>query len=150
MRILLTNITLASQTGTEIVIRDLALGLLAKGHTPVVYTPNPGIVAEQIKRGGVRVVQDLAAISHAPDIIHGHHLVETVSALLQFPAAPGIFVCHDRLIWHDAPPPIEQVRKFVAVDRNCLERLTLEAGIPADRTRLIFNAVDTSRFLPRE
>ncbi len=130
MRILLTNITLASQSGTEIVTRDLALGLKAKGHDPTVFTPNPGVVSDQIERSGVEVVRRLEDVVEAPDIIHGHHLVETASALLHFPQTPAIFVCHDRLIWHDFPPVFEQVRRFVAVDKNCLERLRFEAGIP--------------------
>ena len=35
MRILLTNITLASRSGTEVNVRDFALGLLRRGHRPV-------------------------------------------------------------------------------------------------------------------
>ena len=149
MRILLTNITLASQTGTEIVTRDLALGLKARGHAPLVFTPNPGIVSKQMERGRVQVFERLEDIGDVPDIIHGHHLVETVSAMLHFPRTPAIFVCHDRLIWHDFPPVFEQARRFVAVDRNCLERLRFEAGVAQDKISLIFNAVDTSRFVPR-
>jgi hypothetical protein len=35
------------------------------------------------------------------------------------------------------------------VDDNCRERLVYEAGIPEDRVRVMLNAVDLNRFLPR-
>ena len=37
LTILIANATLASRTGTETYLRDLALGLLRKGHSPIVY-----------------------------------------------------------------------------------------------------------------
>ena len=150
MRILLTNITLAGRTGTEIVTRDLALGLAALGHDPVVFSPKLGPIAEEIAQGGVRVVDRLEDVLDAPDVIHGHHMVETTLATLRFPATPAIFVCHDRLIWHDMAPRSQQIRRYVAVDLNCMERLRYECGIPADLIRLIHNAVDTKRFCSRK
>ncbi|HYO83619.1 MAG TPA: glycosyltransferase [Bryobacteraceae bacterium] len=146
MKILLTNITLASRTGTEIVTRDLALGLAAAGHTPAVFCPKDGPVAQEIRNGGVPVLTELSEMTDVPDVIHGHHHVETTAALLHFPDTPAIFVCHDRFSWHDVPPPSEQIRRYVAVDLNCLERLTAESGIPVEKTRVIHNAVDIRRF----
>lgn len=149
MKVLLTNSTLATRTGTEIVTRDLALGLARAGHQACVFTPFPGDVAGEILAAGVPVVSRLDDVPFRPDIIHGHHHVETTLALVHFRTVPAIFVCHDRLNWPDAPPRMHAVRYYVAVDRNCLERLVLEAGIPLERTRLILNAVDLRRFTPR-
>lgn len=149
MKVLLTNSTLATRTGTEIVTRDLALGLVRAGHEACVFTPFPGDVASEILAAGVPVVSRLEDVPFRPDIIHGHHHVETTLALVHFQSVPAIFVCHDRLNWHDAPPRLEAVRFYVAVDRNCLERLVLEAGIPLQRTCVILNAVDMRRFTPR-
>jgi UDP-3-O-[3-hydroxymyristoyl] glucosamine N-acyltransferase len=149
MNILLTNATLATRTGTEIVTRDLALGLHERGHRACVFTPRPGRLADELTRRGVRVVDDPEAVPFHPDIIHGHHTIETSLACLRFPGAPAIFVCHDRLSWHDAPPRLESVRHFVAVDRNCLERLVVECLVPAEQTTLIPNAVDLGRFNPK-
>lgn len=150
MKILLTNLTLATRTGTEIVTRDLALGLARAGHELCVFTPRPGAVAGEITASGVQVVSRLADVPFRPDIIHGHHHVETILALVHFRSVPAIFVCHDRLIWHDTPPRLNAVRRYVAVDRNCLERLIVEGGIPEERTRVILNAVDLRRFKRRE
>src|SRR5688500_351980 len=99
MKILLTNLTLATRSGTEIVIRDLALGLAAAGHTPAVFTPDPGPIAQEIRNAGICVVSDVDEMTDVPDLIHGHHYVETAAAMLRFPRTPAIFVCHDRLSW---------------------------------------------------
>ncbi len=149
MKVLLTNRTLDSRTGTEIVTRDLALGLTEAGHEACVFAPSLGEIANEIRSCGVKVLDRLEDVPFRPDIIHGHHQVETMLALVHFRNVPAIFVCHDRSSWHDSPPRLNAVRCFVGVDRNCLERLVIEAGIPKERTRVIPNAVDLRRFKRR-
>ncbi|MBC8164452.1 MAG: glycosyltransferase [Bryobacteraceae bacterium] len=150
MRILLTNLTLGTRTGTEVTTRDVALGLQALGHELVVYTPSAGPIGDEIRNSGITLMNDLDSLSHPPDIIHGQHHVETTKALLRFPSAPAIFVCHDRLAWHDNPPKSSQIRRYVAVDRNCFERLVYDYGIKPENIRIIHNAVDMRRFSSRD
>ncbi len=145
MHILIANCTLATRTGTEIVVRDLALTLRDAGHTASVYSPQLGEIASELRASGIIVVDDLHQLSQAPDIVHGHHHVETLEALLHFPAARGLFVCHDRTIWMSAPPRLDRLRRYIAVDFNCLERLTVDYAIPEAMTRVIFNSVDLDR-----
>src|SRR5436853_4955604 len=85
LRVLLTNRVLAHRTGTELYVRDVALGLLRRGHLPVVYSPRLGEVAADLRAQTVPVVDDPAKVSEAPDIIHGHHGLETLTALLAVP-----------------------------------------------------------------
>ncbi|MEO8480915.1 MAG: glycosyltransferase family 4 protein [Acidobacteriota bacterium] len=148
-RILLTNVTLAGRTGTETATRALAIGLLAAGHTPMVYAPTLGAIADDLRAAGIPVVDRLDALPKTPDIIHGHHHVETVAALLTFPAAAAVFVCHDRSAVASAPPLIDRIQRYVAVDFNCLERLTADYGIPTALTTVIPNAIEMDRFRPR-
>ncbi len=152
MNILITNATLAIRGGTVLVVRDLVHGLRAAGHRLIVYSPlqQPDIVAD-IEACGAAVVPDLASLpaGFAPDLIHGNHHVELVEALLRFPHARGVFVCHHRSDYSAAPPRMDRIHRYVAVDELCLERLTLEYAIPAAQTRVIYNSVDTDRFLPR-
>lgn len=150
LRILITNITLASRTGTEIYVRDLALGLLRRGHDPIVYTPEPGQIASELKQRGIAVLDDLRHLAVPPDIIHGHHHYEVVTALCHFPEVPALFVCHGRTSWFDAPPLLPRVRRFVAVDDCCRDRLSHEHGLPEDRIRVLLNAVDLERCVRRE
>ncbi len=140
---------LSHYAGTEIVVRDLALGLQAAGHHPMVYSPLPGKIAADIALTGIPVVADLRHLPLKPDIIHGHHFIQTLEALAHFPHTPGIYVCHDRLHWNDTPPGLNRLKRYVAVDYNCRERLTEEAQVPLDLVRVIYNTVDLDRFQPR-
>jgi hypothetical protein len=149
LRILIVNVTLAGRTGTETALRDLALGLKVRGHQPMVYSPELGEIADEIGASDIPVFSRLEDVSEEPDIVHGNHHVQTVEALLRFRDARGLFVCHDRRAHMSAPPRLGRILRYVAVDYNCLERLTEEYGIPQHLTRVIYNSVDTSRFLSR-
>jgi hypothetical protein len=149
LAVLLTNLELRHRTGTQLVVRDLTLGLARAGHRPMVYSPELGEVAAEIRATGVPVVTRLDALPAIPDIIHGHHHVETVEAMLAFPSVPAIFVCHDRTAWHDVPPRMPGIVFYVAPDENCRERLAAVHQLPAERLRLVPNWVDTARFSPR-
>ena len=95
MKVLITNHTLATRSGTETYTRDLALGLLVKGHSPIVYSPHGGAIANELRALTVPVIDDLSKISGKIDVIHGHHRHETLTALLHFPNVPALFFVHD-------------------------------------------------------
>jgi hypothetical protein len=148
LRVLLTNVTLASRTGTELFVKEVARELLRRGHSPVVYTPEPGEVADEIRAATVPVVTDLSRLAHPPDVVHGHHHQQTMAALLRFPRAAGVFVAHDWSAWHDAPPIFPRLYRYVAVDETVRDRL-LSEGVPAAATCVLLNWVDLDRFAPR-
>ena len=149
LRVLITNTTLATRTGTELFVRDLATGLLELGHSPVVYAPFAGPVADEIRAATIPVVTDLAGIGAAPDVIHGHHWPETLTALLAFPGVPALTVCHSWIGWRDVPFDFPRVLRYVAVDHTCRDRVRFENGIAEDRIRVVLNSVDLERFRPR-
>jgi Glycosyltransferase Family 4 len=149
IRILITNRQLETRTGTEVYVRDLAASLLERGHCPIVYTPQPGRMADEIRARTVPVVDDVSRVGEAPDIIHGHHGLETLVALLAFPRVPAIQVCHSWLGWPDAPVLFPRVARYVPVDHTCRDRLVFEHGISEDRIHVRLNAVDLDRFQPR-
>lgn len=119
------------------------------GHEPVAYSPVLGKVADQIRSRGIPVFNDLRQIKLAPDLIHGHHHAQTLTALLQFPDTPALFVCHDATAWHDDPLVFPRVLRYVAVDYRCQKRLEEVASVPRENVRVLFNAVDLTRFKPR-
>lgn len=149
MRILLTNHTLDARAGTELYIRDLAISLLKRGHTPIVYSTEHGAVAQELRAATVPVVEHLDALGAPPDLIHGQHHVETMTALLYFPRVPAVFFCHGWLPWEETPPRFPRILRYVAVDDTCRDRLIHEHGIAEERTRVILNFVDLERFVPR-
>ena len=149
MRILITNLRLDRRTGTEIAVRDIALGLLKHGDQPVVYSPFLGPLAAELRGATVPVVDDLRHVGAAPDVIHGHHNYTTLTALLHFPGVPALAFVRDALSWHDVAFLHPRVHRYVAVDDNCRDRLILEYGIPEERVSVVLNAVDLERFEPR-
>jgi hypothetical protein len=149
LRVLITNASLVSRTGTELYVRDLAQELLNQGHTPIIYSPTLGPLAEEVRQKTIPVVDDLTRISSPPDIIHGHYNIETVTALLVFPQVPAVYFIHDNLSLNDIPPKFQRILRYVAVDYTCRDRLLFEYGIPENRVRVIFNSVNLELFRPR-
>ena len=94
------------------------------------------------------MVDDLERLSAPPDLIHGQHHLETMTALLRFPEAPCVFVCHGSLPWEEEPPRFPRIRRYVAVDEATHDRLAA-AGIAGDRIATVLNFVDLERFRPR-
>jgi hypothetical protein len=149
LRVLITNNTLANRAGTELYVRDLATALLDRGHTPIAFSTVLGDVARELRASTIPVIDSLDALVTPPDIIHGHHHVETMMALLHFANTPAIYFCHGWLPWQEAPPRFPRILRYVAVDHTCRDRLTFESGIPENRIRVLFNFVDLERFAPR-
>lgn len=149
LRILITNHFLRGRTGSELYVCELATSLLRRGHTPIVYSPQLGPTARELRNTTVPVVDNLDALSSTPDLIHGQHHVETMSALLRFPNAPAVFFCHGWFPWEETPPKHPRIRRYVAVDETCVDRLIAESGIPEEQVSVILNSVDLEEFLPR-
>jgi glycosyltransferase involved in cell wall biosynthesis len=149
LRVLLTNRVLAHRTGTEVYVRDLAVALLERGHLPIVYSTHLGPLAAEIRSATIPVVSDVSAIGEPPDIIHGHHGLETLAALLAFPAAPAINVCHSWVGWADEPVRFPRVLRNIVVDHTTRDRLIFENGVPAGRVVVKLNPVDLDSFRPR-
>jgi len=149
LEILITNNTLADRAGTELYVRDVAISLKNRGHKPVAYSQILGEVADEIRAAEIPVVDDLKKLTKVPDLIHGHHNLETMTALLHFPNSPGIFYCHGYVPWQEQPPVFPRILRYIAVDHACLDRLH-ETGIHPNRIRVIYNFADLKRFLPRK
>lgn len=149
LRILITTWTLAQRGGSTLYTRDLALGLMASGHRPIVYSPIAGAIGDELRAATIPVVNDLGDVGEPPDLIHGNHHPELMTALLQFPGTPALHVCHAWATWDAAPPRFPRIRRFVAVDETCRDWLIGEQGIPVEQTSVHYNAVDLRRFQPR-
>jgi mRNA-degrading endonuclease toxin of MazEF toxin-antitoxin module len=149
LRILLTNRSLDQRAGSELYLYELAMRLLARGHSPIAFSPRLGQVAAALRQATVPVVDDLAAIGEPPDLIHGQHHLAAMMALLHFPGVPALFVCHGWLPWEESPPRFPRIHRYVAVDFTTRERLVSEAGIPPERVEVVLNFVDLERFRPR-
>src|SRR5579872_2404856 len=146
MRILITNNTLAGRAGTELYVRDIARGLQERGHTPIAYSTKLGEVAAELRKATIPVVDDLSRLPFQPDIIHGQHHLDAMTALLSLPGVPAVYFCHGWLPWEENPPLFPRILRYVAVDGACQERVLCESGIPEEKVRLMLNFVDLKRF----
>ena len=147
LKVLITNFRLGTLTGTELYVRDIAFNLLERGHTPIIYSPLLGKLADDLRRS-VEVLDHLDHNSSIPDIIHAQHLKESMVALLNFPGVPAVYFCHDTFSRADAPPNFPRVLRYVAVDLACRDKL-LKLGAPAERIRVVPSFVDLKRFKRR-
>ena len=149
LRVLITNHFLRSRTGSELFVYELATNLLRRGHTPIVYSPQLGALARELRDATVPVVDNLDAIGSPPDLIHGQHHVETMTALLRFSNTAAIFFCHGWLPWEETPPKHPRILRYVAVDDTCRDRLLWEHAVSEERLSVILNSVDMEQFVPR-
>lgn len=147
---LIATLGLTGPYGTDLYTRDLAFALLRRGLLPIVYTTMAGPPAAELRAATIPVVTDIDGIGAPPDVIHGHHGLETLTALAKFPNVPALFVCHDAVTWHSVPPATRRIGTWVAVDRNCRDRMIFEHGVPGDAVRVLLNAVDLERFGRRD
>jgi len=149
LTILFTNIWLERYGGSEVVVRDLALGSLRRGHRPIVYTPAIGLFAQELTAKGIAVVDDLRLVAERPDVIHAHHVIPCAEAIMRFPEVPVVNVCHAFEHWVEAPAHFPQVGAYVAVDEACRDRFVHTQGIDPARVVVLMNAVDLSRISAR-
>ncbi len=132
--------------GSELYLRDVAIELLKLGHTPVAYSPILGEVARELRTATIPVIDNLNQMGVTPDVIHGQHQIETMTALLHFPGVPAIQLCHSWSHWQEAPLHFPRIYRYVAVDHTCRDRLIFQHGIPEERIRVLPNFVDMDRF----
>jgi len=147
--ILITNAFLRDWTGSELYIRDVAMELIKRGHKPIVYSPRLGELADELRKKSIPVIKDLNSISVKPDLIHGQHHLETMTALAQFPSTPVVFFCHGWLPWEETPPLHPRIIQYVTVSHAVRDRLIYEYGIPNEKISTILNSVDLERFKSR-
>ena len=149
LRVLIVNNTLNGIAGTELYVLELAKSLQKLGHKPVAYSTELGPIADRLRWEGISVTDDLETLGVIPDIIHGHHHLDTLAALLYFPNTPAIYYCHGPLAWQEHPLIFPRIYKYVAVCDLTTERFIVEGGIAPEKINLIPNFVDLSRFKPR-
>ncbi|SEK80251.1 glycosyltransferase [Nitrosovibrio tenuis] len=150
MRILITNNTLDTRAGSELYVRDIALALLRRGHQPIAYSTRLGTVANELRAATIPVIDDLRLLTVAPDIIHGQHHMDAMTAMLHFPQTPAVYFCHGWLPWEEMAPHFPTIQRYVAVDDLCRERLQCMHGVSPEHIRMIRNFVDLQRFTLRD
>ena len=149
LKILLVNIILIGRTGTEVVCCETARGLRQRGHDVAIYVQQEGQPAEKLRSEGFHVTTDLSSIAQPPDVIQANQTFPLLEAIGRFPATPAISICHDATVWYNEPLALPSIRRHVAVDLACRDRIA-SAITDLDRPiEILPNAVDLDAFRQR-
>lgn len=146
MKILFTNNALNFPAGTQVFIRDLAAGLQRRGNEVAVYTLQAGAFANDMRRQGIVVCEQLKDIPFVPDLIHAQHYQPALEAINFFPKTPAASFIHDRLSPQDMPPRHKRIMQYLTCDFNVYDRLVKDAAIPTAYVDVLLNWVDVSKF----
>lgn len=148
MRILLTNSFLASRTGSEMALRDFAVGLKNRGHAVEVFT---NVLSDawrdNLAARGVRAVDRVDDVQMRPDIVHGQHTIAFLPCIVRFPDAAVVQWIHDISDSVDTPLRHSAIAHHVAVDEFRAKRVRDALGADTSIT-IVPNAVDLQRFAP--
>ncbi len=150
MRVLLTNQALDVRAGTELFVLEIALALRSLGHFPIAYSSRLGQVADIMRTNDIPVAVDPGKLPFPPDVIHGQHHLEVMSALAFFSNTPAIYHCHGALPWQERPPKHPRILRYFTTSENLRERIAMENGIDYSRIEVIKSYVDLNRFRKRE
>ena len=145
MNILITNLFVDHNSGTETFVETLADGLKRAGHNPMLYAAKLGPQAERMRERGHVITDRIETLSVRPDVIHAQHVSVALVALAAFPETPVLNYCHSALFQSEAPILHPNVRRHVAVDEHCRARCLAE-GAPAERLSVLLNPVDLEKF----
>ncbi|HEU4788869.1 MAG TPA: glycosyltransferase family 4 protein, partial [Flavobacterium sp.] len=94
MNILITNIVVFENTGTETYIKELAIELMSRGHAVEIFTLVKGALANELIEKGINVTSNLKQLKLIPDIIHAHHNITTLKVLSFFKFTPVVYFIH--------------------------------------------------------
>ena len=149
MNILITQHRLINRGDSELYALELARWLIQQGHCVIVYCPRLGSLAELFLQATIPVVDCLSELEHSPDIIHGQSGMETLTAMIRFNETPVVYVMHDWACPFDRPPLLNRIRKYVAVEKTCFDRLRIKLGCPSERSTILQASVDIGKFWKR-
>jgi len=148
LRIVVVNDRFRRRSGTEIVTRDIAFGLRARGLDVAVFTEKTGPIADEVREAGAFVTTSARSLPWRPDVVHANHPDVAAPLFALFPEIPAIAVCHDphRAFCVRAYPNIVHI---FGVSNECRKRAAADLGIPLANVGLLPNAIDTSRIRQR-
>ena len=145
MNILFTNHRLTRRGGTEAIIRDLALNLMPRGHKVVVYSSRPPPPGNSLADEGVPIITRLDDLPFTPDVIHGHHNMDAMAAIMALPGTPAVYCCHGATR-SDSQPRHPRIMRYTAMTSSLKLRMSTESNIPESMIEVVHNAVDLKRF----
>jgi glycosyltransferase involved in cell wall biosynthesis len=145
MRVLITNTSLATRGGTETFVRQLARGLQTRGHSVMAYSSDLSQGERMLEQDVIPVATDIENLTSLPDVIHGQHHLDAMTALNALSGVPAVYHCHGA-VWRGFCPRHPRIHRYITVSRTLKERIAIESNIEPSRIDVVLNGVDLLRF----
>ncbi len=145
MNVLITNSQLDGLGGSQLFVRDLGLALQRLGHQVVAYSSAPGNKERLQAQIIIPTCDHLDDLPFQPDIIHGQHHLDAMTAVIGLPGVPAVYHCHGA-VWRESAPTHPRIYHYLAMSRTLGERMMVEANIPPENLTAWLNTVDLRRF----
>lgn len=148
-KILLSNHQLLHNSGSEIYTVVLANYLKQNNCEVIVYSKYLGVLKDNFKQLGIKVVDNLEKIKNIKfDIAHVHHNINAIEIRNFFPDLPIIFLSQGVLPFLEQPPMFEiNISHFFAISEEIKVNL-VSKGIDEKQITTIGNIVDPNTFFP--
>jgi Glycosyltransferase Family 4 len=146
MRVLIAVVNFRFLTGAELYVYELSRSLALRGHDVTVVSETGGLIAERARGNGVKAyAYDELPADAQFDVMHVQELAPARWAMDRFPDVPAVATVHSQ--WPCENPLIDpRIYKYVCIRPEVREKIVREDGIPAEKTTVIYNGVDFSRF----
>lgn len=145
MKILITNNGLDRRGGAETFVRDMARAFQVRGHRVMVFSSGRERGKRFLDLDAVPVATDLENLEFRPNIIHGMHHLDTMTAVTALPEVPAVYHAHGA-VWRDVPPVHPRVYRYFAITPTFKERLKIECNIPDEKIEILMNGADLTRY----
>jgi len=150
MKILISTIAFRDLTGSEMYAYELSRELVISGHdVSIVSTINPrpsckNEIAERARANGVKVYSFEDPPKEKFDILHVGQYSPSEFALCKYDG-DVIATIHSEYPC-EKPLVSTRIKKYICIRPSIQEHIIKEYGIPREKTVVIYNPVDTSRF----
>jgi hypothetical protein len=147
MKILMTNHRLQSLGGTELFVAEIAEALVSRGHQVCVFSTaisNP--IADRLTNLQIPFITNPKACPFQPDIIHGQHHLEAITALCSWPLCPAIYFIHGATPWEETPPKHPRILSYLGTSPRFAWFVAETCGLPESSFIVAPNFFDSRRF----
>ncbi len=145
LKILLTICDLRTLGGGQSVTRDLYRGLAARGHEVAVYSRSSTDPADPSFNAGIVRCVDPRETPFVPDIIHGQHQLDAMTAIFGRPGVPALYHCHGAVM-NEMAPRHPRIYRYLAMSRTLRDRMIIETSLAPDTVEVLLNWVDLEKF----
>jgi hypothetical protein len=147
MKILMTNHRLQSLGGTELFVAEIAESLITRGHEVCVFSTAIGDpIASRLASLNIPSVTDPKNCPFTPDIIHGQHHLEAITALCAWPACPAVYFIHGATPWEETPPTHPRILSYIGTSPRFAWFIAKTCGVPESSVIVAPNFFDSRRF----